>query len=201
MRIVVALAALFVGTAGAFLVEPASAQPANVLKTGVAGLFWFDSKAISASGQPFYGAHAYRALLPEFSPRKRIIKGAFAYFDGDLLAQTPFDIPRQGPLEAAVAEQAQRLGGLAYVVAIYSYQDGPPFREVDRALRAAKVTGYLGLTTTTPMDIDRFIGVTRQMSLPVAMKQEGTKLRIVNLEFVSLPDLRKLGFEPELAAK
>ena len=166
---------------------------------GEPAFFWFDSRKISDSGESFYGAYAYRRLLPGFSPARRG-KDNFAYFDGDFLPQGRLDIPHQRG-EEAVAQRARPLEGLAYVIAMFAYQTPTPFREVDAMLRAAGTTGYLGMTTQPPMTVNAFIEVTRAMSLPVAMKQEGAKLRIVSFAFLSDAELRRMGFEPERVSR
>lgn len=176
----------------------ATAPVAAQVESGYGGFFWFDSQKISAAGNSFYGAYAYRHLLPAFAPKSRASTSAFAYFDGDFLPQSPLDIPHQSS-EASVADQARRLENLAYVIAVYSYQANPPFREVDNALRAAGTTGYLGLTTRAPLSLEAFIELTHLMSLPVALKQEGAVLRIADFAFISTADLRKMGFEPQVA--
>lgn len=170
---------------------------AAIADDGSAAFFWFDSQAISATGEHFYGTYAYQHLLPEFSPKKLGTKGSYAYFDGDFLPQSPLDIPNNGGTEATVAVKAQKLGSYAYAIAVYAYQGAPPFAAVDRALRRSKTTGYLGLTTQGSMTVERFVQLTHAMSLPVAMKQEGATLRVVNFEALSFDALGKLGFKPE----
>ena len=189
-RIISAAAAALIGLA----VMTADARTAAQTPNGHPAFFWFNSQQISDAGHGTYGTYAYRHLLPALAPPRR---GAdhFAYFDGDFLPQVQFDIPHQ-PGEEPVAARARPLGSLAYVIAVFAYQSPAPFRDVDAALRANRVTGYLGLTTKPAMPVQEFINLTRVMSLPVAMKQEGPTLRIVSFAFLSEPELKKLGYQP-----
>ena len=189
-RIISAAALALIGMA---LVPPGAGTSAQT-SSGHPACFWFHSQQISDAGHGNYGTYAYRHLLPGFAPPRRGT-GHFAFFDGDFLPQVQFEIPHQ-PGEEAVAARARPLGALAYVIAVYAYQSPAPFRDVDAALRGNRVTGYLGLTTKPAMPVQEFINLTRAMSLPVAMKQEGATLRIVSFAFLSEPDLKKLGYQP-----
>lgn len=186
---------LVVGLAAVWLLTGLGAGVSAVTQAanGHAGFFWFDSRKISDSGEMFYGAYAYRRLLPAFAPAKRA--GDFAFFDGDFLPQVRLDIPHESG-QSTIAGRARELGSLAYVIAVYAYQSPAPFRDVDAALRASGMTGYIGLTSRPPMTVQEFVELTKTMSLPVAMKQEGTTLRIVSFDFMSEAELKKLGYQP-----
>lgn len=157
--------------------------------------FWFDSSAISAAGNNFYGAYVYERLLPAFLPGKQPAGSSFAFADGDYLPQRPVTVPTEGADEARVLAQALELGSIAYVVGVFAY-GGASFADVDRALKAEAVTGYLGMTSTPGVTLEEFLVQREALSLPVAFKLEGKKIRKAEFGLLGDDRLRALGFEP-----
>ena len=164
------------------------------MKPGAA-YFWFDSSAISDAGNSFYGGYVYDRLLPAFAPGKQPAGLNFVFADGDYLPTGAVTVPTQGADEARVLEKAVKLGSIAYVVGIYAYE-GTSFADVDRALKSGGVTGYLGMTTTPGVSVDEFLALRESLSLPVAFKLDGKKIRKVDFGFLRDDRLRQMGFEP-----
>lgn len=186
---VVALASLVAGSA-------CSRQSAGPKPKPGAAYFWFDSRKISDAGNSFYGAYVYEQLLPSFAPGKRAAGASYAFSDGDYLPTGPVTVPANGAEEQRIVREAVALGGIAYIVAIYGYEDGS-FTDVDRALKSANVTGYLGMSTTPGVTIDEYLALREALSLPVAFKLEGTKIRKAEFGFLGDGQLRDMGFEPQ----
>jgi hypothetical protein len=166
----------------------------KVTATGTDGaLFWFDSQKISAAGHTFYGAYAYEQTLPLFAPRTR--SGSYAFFDGDFLPQHPIQVPHHTADEKKLAEDVLRMGGRAYAIAVFGYQK-TDFAAVDAALRKSKAAGYMGMTSVPNVGLDTFIALRGSMSLVVAMRIDGAKLKRADFDLLSDEALRKMGFEP-----
>src|SRR5690349_12592884 len=79
----------------------AAAASAVAPMTEAAALFWFNSRAISDSGQNLYGRYAYSRLLPLLSPTHQ--KNPDVWFvasDGDYLGAVT--VPASGPDEEKI---------------------------------------------------------------------------------------------------
>ncbi len=159
-----------------------------------AAYFWFDSSAITASGNSFYGAYVYGRLLPCFAPGKQPASVSLTFVDGDYLPTGAFKVPTQGAEEARVLEKAMKLESLAYIVGIYAHV-GVSFTAIDDALRSGGVTGYLGMTSTPAVSIADFLALREALSLPVSFKLEGNKIRKADFAFLGDARLREMGFE------
>jgi hypothetical protein len=168
------------------------------MTTESAAFFWFDSSRISGAGHPFYGRYVYERILRLLAPAaQKDPRRWFVTFDGDCLASLE-DSPILTyfrPEDRALLAQVASIGEtLCYVVAILG-EYGRDWAELNRDLRNADVTGYLGMTQPRE-EVDReiFLSVTRGMSLCVALRIDGTVVKKINFSFVSDGALQQMGF-------
>jgi hypothetical protein len=158
-------------------------------------LFWFNSRAISDSGQNLYGRYAYSKLLPLLSPAHQKSPDVwFVASDGDYLGAVT--VPTSGPGEEGILGEVDRIGrSLCYIIAVYG-KAALPYEEIDAKLRSGGTTGYLGRTSAEGYDGKQFLALCHGVALPIALRIDGARLKKISFDFFPDRELESLGFQP-----
>jgi hypothetical protein len=167
-------------------------------------LFWFNAKEI---GDTFYGALAYKQLLPHFRPASQRHPGSWWVFqDGDYDPSAVVELPSSGSVESQLIARAKEIGDPGcYIVAVYG-QGATSLTQVGQQVRQENAKGYLGKTTLPGDDswinengLRRFRNYCNQLSLESACRIEGAQFNKLAFSFVGDESLRSMGFEPREA--
>jgi len=177
-----------------------AAKPAAELRdhrTEEGGLFWFDSKAITAAGNKSFGAYIYRLLVPHFSPRSQHSdKVWFQFCDGKCVPQGSISIPHSGADEAAVLARVDKVGRKHCFVAAVFGCGTRAFDAIDTELGASGIVGYLGRTSLRGYDKGKYNLLCGRLSLTSAFRIDGARLKKVSFDYMTDRELRKAGFDP-----
>jgi hypothetical protein len=163
----------------------------------VAAFFWFNSTVISDAGHSHYGRFVYDRLLPILAPAKQYNREAwFALFDGDCLGSLSDLWERFRVEDRFLLNDGKGVGAsLCYVVAVVSQSSrSPDF--IDQEFRRATFLGYMGMAMLRSNTSDDFLYAQKKMSLVVALRIDGAKLKKISYGFHSDHELRQMGFEP-----
>jgi hypothetical protein len=164
-----------------------------------AAFLWFNSRQIADEVKDtggFYGAYAYRRLLPLLSPKSQNDPAVwFAMMDGDCMVETDNLITYFRPDDRSLLEEAKQVGeSLCYVIAVMRRGGTKSWAEIDGDLRDAKTMGYMGTTIPAAFNTQTFLNCAKIMALPVAARIDGDRFTRISFQFLSDQELKEFGF-------
>lgn len=162
-----------------------------------AAFFWFRSQAISDAGHALYGRFVHERLLPELAPSAQRDPAAwFITFDGDCMGEANGFESYFRPEDAALLQEADRVGAsLCYVVCVFG-QGTRSFAEIDGRMRRDATLGYMGMTVPRELERETLLRARGIMALVVATRIDGARFKKIGYAFHADEELRRMGFEP-----
>ena len=162
-----------------------------------AAFYWFRSQAISDAGHALYGRFVHERLLPELAPAAQRDPAAwFITFDGDCMSQASGFESYFRPEDAALLQEADRIGAsLCYVVAVFG-QGTRSFAEIDGRMKRDGTLGYMGMTVPRELDRETLLRARGIMALVVATRIDGARFKKIGYAFHADEELQRMGFEP-----